>query len=333
MDIGVRIPCYRRWCRAAEVKEIAVQAEAQGFASLWVQDHLVAPVGPAEDIAVEEMSSWMTDAPASGQSQSVARRRSTVEYYAGDDWWLEPFVTWGFIAAVTSRVRLASDIIVVPYRNAVVQAKMLGTLDVLSDGRMMLGTGTGHVESESRALGVDYEARARMHDEYLRVIKAVLSNDEVEFHGEFHDFGPTRTLIRSVQRPHPPIYVGGNSKRAIRRAAELGDGWLPSSSARDGLRRGIEALHEQCELIGRADIPKLALSALSVRMVDPDAPLGHRPAQHPDELVTLLAGYEALGVDHLSLAFPMPSAAVYLRQMDLFAKHVLPAFLQSASSK
>ena len=198
------------------------------------------------------------------------------EYYAGDDWWLEPYVTWGYLAALTTRVQLASDIVVVPYRNPLVQAKMLGTLDVLSGGRMILGTGSGHVAAESQALGIDFAARGRMHDEYLRVIRLLLSQEEVTFDGEFFSFGPLRPLIETVQQP-PPIYVGGNGKRSIRRAAELGDGWLPSVTTPEALAKGLEALRAACDAIGRPRLPVVALSLPSLLRLDaPGATPGRR---------------------------------------------------------
>lgn len=322
LSVGVRVPCYRRWCTAVEVRAIAQQAEEQGFASLWVQDHLVAPLGTPEETAVQGLDPWM--AGDAGPAPAPAPK-TLFEYYAGDDWWLDPYVTWGFLAAATTRVKLASDIVVVPYRNPIVQAKMLGTLDVLSQGRMILGTGTGHVRAESEVLGVDFDARARLHDEYLRVIRALLSSEEASFAGEFFSFGPTRTLIRPVQQPCPPIWVGGHGRRAIRRAAELGDGWLPSMVEPDGLARGIEALHAECAAIGRATPPTLAVSLPSrFRFAGRDG-RGADKATSPDEAVALLRRYAALGVEHVALGFAMPNLAVYLDQIDTFAREVLPA--------
>ena len=322
ISVGVRVPCYRRWCRAVEVRAIAQQAEELGFASLWVQDHLVAPVGPATETQVRGVDDWMADAGAA----TPPTPRTVAEYYAGDDWWLDPYVTWGFLAAATTRVKLASDIVVVPYRNPVVQAKMLGTLDVLSNGRMVLGTGSGHVPSESKALGIDFAARGRMHDEYLRVMRTLLSSAEASFDGEFFSFGPVRTLVRPVQQPHPPFWVGGNGKRAIRRAVELGDGWLPSMVSPDELARGVEALHAACAEAGRVVPPTIALSLPSgPRMATPGAPEGRRPATTPDDAIALFRRYADLGVEHVALGFPMPSLAVYLDQIATFAREVLPA--------
>lgn len=334
LKIGVRVPCYRRWCGPAEAREIAVLAEDAGFDSLWVQDHLVAPLGSPDDIAVEGVDDWMDprerrDAPT-----------TLFQYYAGDDWWMDPYTMWAFLAGITKRVTLASDIMVVPYRNPVVQAKMLGTLDVLTGGRMLLGTGTGHVRAESDALGVDYDARGRAHDEYLRVIKAILSSEETSFEGELVRFGPLRTLIRSVQQPHLPIYIGGNGRRSIRRAAELGDGWLPSDVPPDGLARGIDALRVACDTIGRADLPQIALSLPSRFRFTSTGSTGSTgttsstrstgssssPATTPDEAIELLQAYQRIGVSHVSLGFKMPTAEVYLDQIRTFAEHVLPAF-------
>ena len=175
MTVGVRVPCYRRWCTAVEVRAIAQQAEDLGFGSLWVQDHLVAPLRTAEETAVQGVDDWMR-----GDMPPASTRAPTTlfQYCAGDDWWLDPYVTWGFLAAATTRVRLASDIIVVPYRNPIVQA-------------------------ESEALGVDFDARGRIHDEYLRIIRTLLASEEAAFEGEFFRFGPVRTLIRPVQQPCP----------------------------------------------------------------------------------------------------------------------------------
>src|SRR5207237_10758789 len=128
----------------------------------------------------------------------------------------------------------------------------------------MLGPGTGHGPAESKGLWLDFEARGRMHDEYLRIIRLLLSAEEASFTGEFFSFDRVRPLIRPVQQPHPPIYVGGNGKRAIRRAAELGDGWLPATPDPAGLIKGIDVLRDACAAVGRDELPAVALSLPSV---------------------------------------------------------------------
>ena len=320
LTVGVRVPCYRRWCGPIEARAIAQAAEELGFGSLWVQDHLVAPAGDAATTVVRGLDPWLAPEVEPTPPKTAA------EYYASDDWWLDPFAMWGFLAAATTTVKLASDIVVTPYRHPIVQAKLLGTLDVLSQGRMILGSGSGHVPGESRALGLDFDARGRLHDEQLRAVVALLTHDEVTFEGEFFRFGPVRTLVRPVQQPHPPIWVGGHGRRALRRAAELGDGWLPSMLEPDAMARGIDALRAACDGAGRADLPTLALSLPSrVRLPTAGRPEGANPPTPIDEVVTLLRRYESLGVEHVALGLPMPSVDVYLAQIETFAREVLPA--------
>ncbi len=325
MKIGLRIPCYRRWCRAAEVRRIAETAEALGYDSLWVQDHLVAPIGTAEETAVGGTSDFLK--AEGGIARPPAPPTSLFDYYAGDDWWLDPYPLWAFLAGITSRVTLASDILVLPYRNPIVQAKMIGTIDQLSNGRLLIGTGTGHVAAESKALGLDYAQRGRMHDEYLRAIRAILGSAEASFAGEFVSFGPLRTLIRPVQSPAPPFYTGGNGPRAIRRAIELGDGWLPNAADAEGLAKGIALLEKTAAEMGRTELPPVAVSLPNrIRLATPGARAGSRPLMRADEAIAALKAYEALGVEHVSLGLLMPNADLYIEQIEHFARDVLPAF-------
>jgi probable F420-dependent oxidoreductase len=319
VQIGIRIPCYRRWCDREAVLAIATEAEALGYGAVFVQDHIVASADPALDLRVEGVSTWMSDTAGPAVTPTVA------EYYAGDDWWLDPFMTWAFVAGVTERVLLGSDIVVVPYRNPLVQAKMLGTLDVLSNGRLLLGTGTGHVPSEFSTLGIDFAARGRMHDEYLRIIAAALESDEITFDGEFHSFGRTRTLIRSVQSPRPPIFVGGNGPRSIRRAVELGDGWIPSAVTAAELATGLALARELADESRRATPLRIAVSLPRAFKLSADgAPRGERSSQSAAQIIDQLRGYADLGVELAVVGLPMPTLEVYLEQLRIFASLVMP---------
>ena len=322
MKIGVRIPCYRRWCRADEVRRIAVAAERLGFDSLWVQDHLVAPLGAPEEIAVGGTSDFLNP----GEPNAERAPMSLFQYYAGDDWWLDPYAVWSFLAGVTERVTLASDILVIPYRHPIVQAKMIGTIDQLSKGRLLIGTGVGHVEAESKALGLDYARRGRMHDEYLRVIRTILANEEASFQGEFVAFGPLRTLLRPYGAP-VPFYTGGNGPRAIARAVALGDGWLPNAADPEGLARGLRLLEATAREMGRSELPRIAVSLPNaIRLASPSAVAGRKPLMTAQQAIDVLKAYEALGVDHVSLGLLMPNCELYLEQIEMFAAQVLPAF-------
>ena len=315
MKVGVWIPCYRRWVRRDETRRLAQAAEALGFASLWVQDHLVAPVGDADTTGVELQASWLEP------DDYGNARFSAVEYYGEENWWLDPYALWGFLAGCTEACELGSGVIVLPYRHPIAQAKMLGTLDVLSGGRMLFGVGVGHVESEFRALGVPYGERGLLTDEYLAVIRTLLAGQETEFHGRTIRFDRVRPLIGSVQAPHPPFFIGGASRRAIERAVDHGDGWLPAHVAPGPLGRGLDYLREYAASRSRP-VPEVAVS-LVWGLRDPRVPApprGRRALWSVDEVADRIAEYAALGVGRLAIDLPNPNLAVALRQMELLAE-------------
>lgn len=315
MKVGVWIPCYRRWIGGPEVREIAVAAEQLGFASLWVQDHLVAPTGDTSPIELQ--AQWL-DPDDYGNEQF-----SAVEYYGEENWWLDPYALWGFLAGITETVELASGIVVLPYRDPVAQAKMLGTLDVLSGGRMVFGIGAGHIRPEFEALGIAYGERGKLTDEYIDVMTTLLSGEEVEFKGRTVRLPPVLPLIEPIQRPRPPFLIGGGSKAAIRRAVNRGDGWLPAHLAPEGLRRGLQYMGQYAEEVHRQPVP-VSLSLIT-RLIDPQAPpapQGRRVARSADEFGELLAGYAELGVQRLAVDLPNPNMGVLLRQMELLAEVV-----------
>jgi probable F420-dependent oxidoreductase len=314
MKVGVWIPAYRQWVKRDAVLTLANDAEALGYGSLWVQDHLVAPTGDARQARVEPIGGWLKTEEYSSEVHSA------VDYFGQENWWLDPYMTWGFLAGCTHSLELASCIIVLPYRDPIVQAKMLGTLDVLSGGRTLFGIGSGHVEAEFDALGVPFSERGPRTDEYLRIIRALLAGEEVAYEGEFISFPTVRPLIRSEQRPAPPIYVGGNSKRSIRRAVEEGDGWLPVHLEPDELRLGMRRLAEQAETTGVAT-PATAL-ALNWAVRDPVAEFtGRSRRKHHtiDEAAALIEEYAEQGVEHLTVDLPNPSLDVLRRQYELLA--------------
>src|SRR5262245_55686539 len=131
------------------------------------------------------------------------------------------------VAGSTKRIRLQTGLLVLPYRNPFLTARAVATLDAFSGGRVALSVGAGYLKGEYKALGVDFEQRNELMDEYIAALKAAWTKDEFSFEGTGYQAPGNRILPRPAQRPPPPIYVGGNSRRAIRRAAELADGWNP----------------------------------------------------------------------------------------------------------
>jgi probable F420-dependent oxidoreductase len=157
---------------------------------------------------------------------------------------LDPFVALAFAAAVTTRIRLLTYIYVLPYRNPFITAKGVATLDALSGGRLVFGVAAGYLEPEFRALGVPFEERNELADEALRAMKRAWTEDGVHFEGRHFVARGHTQLPRPTQRPHPPIWVGGNSRQAIRRAVELGDGWMPIFNPRQYAKRRRTAVVE-----------------------------------------------------------------------------------------
>src|ERR1700731_5146487 len=189
MKIGLHLPQFG--AHPDEIADIARRAEQAGYESIWVSDHLVVP--------------------------ESGGRLPPIEI-------LEPIATLAYVAAVTPRIKLATSVIVVPYRNAIQLAKELATLDRLSSGRVVAGVASGWLEAGFRALGVSFENRGAYTDEAIALMRATWSSAVPEFHGKFFNlsgmrFGP-RPAAGTI-----PIWVGGISKRAVRRAVELGDGW------------------------------------------------------------------------------------------------------------
>jgi probable F420-dependent oxidoreductase len=196
---------------------------------------------------------------------------------AGGHFAQDPFVMLSLIAAHTSRIRLQTGILVLPYRNPFITARAVSTLDVFSGGRVTLSVGAGYLKGEYKALGADFDNRNDVMDEYIRAMKEAWTKDEFTFKGSTYEALGNRILPRPIQNPHPPIYIGGNSKRAIRRAVELADGWNPfftpaaiSSTSRTtamtdemDLAQGIAYMREHCEKIGRATPPEIVLASIT----------------------------------------------------------------------
>jgi probable F420-dependent oxidoreductase len=176
------------------VMQMAVAAEQAGFDAVFVTEHPI----PGDE--------WL----ASGGHHA-----------------LDPFVALSFAAAATTSLRLQTNLAVVPYRNPFLLAKAVASLDVLSGGRMIFGCGAGYLETEFDALGVAFDNRNDRFDESLATMKQVWSGESVAIKGAGFVATGNTALPRPAQQPHPPIWVGGNSTKAIRRAVELGDGWMP----------------------------------------------------------------------------------------------------------
>jgi probable F420-dependent oxidoreductase len=218
MRFGLSLPHFRQVASPEVIRQVAQRAEHLGYDGIWVSDHIIIP-----DSAVDRFGSM---------------------FY-------EPLTVLGFAAACTTRVRLGTTVLILPYRNPVVTAKVLATLDVLSGGRVTAGMAVGWTEDEFKALGVPFRERGALSDEYIAVFKSLWTQDNPTFHGHFVQFEHIAFEPKPVQRPHIPIWIGGNSKRAIRRAVALGDGWHPTRPLVGDVKLGLAYARELCAQRGR----------------------------------------------------------------------------------
>ncbi|HUF93312.1 MAG TPA: LLM class F420-dependent oxidoreductase [Candidatus Limnocylindria bacterium] len=296
MKLGVWIPNCRHLATPQIIRSTAVRAEQLGYESVWVSDHVVVP------------------------HANVVNFGETV---------FDPLVTLAVLAGATSRVRLGTTVLIVPYRNPVVTAKMVSSLDALSGGRVVLGVGAGWVAAESAALGVPFAERGAMTDEYLDVMRELWTSDAPSFTGTYAQLGGLVFEPKPVQQPHPPIWVGGHSRAALRRAVRVGEAWHPINRPAGDLRAGRAELARLSALSGRPSPPAITLRN-DVRILAPGAeppPSAHAGrvlAGEPDALVDQLNELADCGVEHLVLEFLATDGPDLDEQMVDFAERVRP---------
>jgi probable F420-dependent oxidoreductase len=289
---------WERSMRPADYQLIARTADELGFHSLAIPEHIVIP---------NDMVGVM------GPS------------------WSHAMTAMSFVAGATSRIIVDSSVIVLPYHDPVVFAKAVATLDVLSGGRVRVSIGVGHAEREFEILRVPFHERGRLADEYLDAILELWTSDAPEFHGSYVDFADVAFAPKPVQQPHPPIWVGGNSRAAMRRAARH-DGWYPWLITADELPECLDYVRAQPGFSGRSrpfDVV-LPLTTLAVdehhRPLDGDLGRAHVPAGTQATL-DAVAHLVEVGVTCTSVpTLPTRSLDEHLDHLRWVAEEIIPAF-------
>ncbi|MBX3027331.1 TIGR03619 family F420-dependent LLM class oxidoreductase [bacterium] len=280
----------------AEMRRVAHAADAAGLFYLAVSDHVAVP-------------------------RSHAAAMSTT--------WYDAVATLGFLAAATTRVRLLSYVWVAPYRHPLITAKAFATLDALSGGRIILGVGAGHVEAEFAALGVDFTRRGALLDEAIDLIVAAWSDEYPTFAGTTWRVRDLGQRPRPLQRPRPPIWVGGSTPPALRRVAERGDGWLPQGVPEMGMPAAIELIRNH-RRARRGEAP-LDLGMNAPWLYIGRAPFALGPNDRtgsPAELAEIFRGIKALGVQHCGIRFRSRSCDELCDQIAAFGADILPLINQ-----
>ncbi|MFF8731669.1 LLM class F420-dependent oxidoreductase [Streptomyces sp. NPDC015171] len=231
MRVGLHALGIGHGARPEVIRAVATAAESHGFARLWCGEHVV-----------------LVDAPASRYPYSEDGRIAV----PADADWLDPLLTLSFAAAATSRIELATGVLLLPEHNPVVVAKQAATLDVLSAGRFALGVGVGWSAEEFTALGVPFAGRGRRTEEYLAAMRTLWTDDPASFAGEFTRFDGIRVNPKPLHGGRLPVVFGGNSDAALRRAVTLADGWYGFNVPAADVPARIAVLADECARHGRA---------------------------------------------------------------------------------
>ncbi len=280
MKLGFSLPVAGAWATPANQVRVAQEAERLGYHSLWVLQRLLYPVAPQNDYPPMPGRAW----PDS--FESVA----------------DPLVSLAFVAGVTSTIRLGTSVLVMPYYTPVMLAKQLATLDRVSGGRLDVGLGVGWSKDEYDAVGVPYAQRGRRADEFLRCLKAVWTEDPVEFHGEFYQVPRASVRPRPVQVPHPPITIGGYGVAAVRRAVTYGDGFSGGNVPFDRVAPLVRELRVAAERAGRDPARLQVVCRGTFRPFDTPQGPDRRPlCGSLDEIRDDIRRYAELGLTELFL--------------------------------
>jgi probable F420-dependent oxidoreductase len=288
---------------------IAIEGEAMGYNYLTLSDHIVIPT----DIHARYPYS------GTGEFPEISR---------GD--WYEQLTAAAFLAAKTSRIRLVTSVMVVPHRPAVLAAKVLATIDLLSNGRLIVGCGVGWMKEEFEALAAPpFAERGAVTDEFLAAFRELWTKQAPRFEGRYVRFAGIVMAPKPVQQPHPPLWIGGESEAALRRVARIGDGWYPIGTnprypldTLSRLRTRIEQVRRRIGDAGRdpSDVGIAYRVARHGGAVQPETDEGERRlfSGAPTDIANDLRAFRELGVTAVDLSFVDRSVDSTIANMKRF---------------
>ena len=244
MKLGFGIPVSGSWATPSNITEIAHAAERLGYASLWSFQRTLYPADDSIPVPYRSVH--------------------------------DPIAISAYLAGVTELIRIGIAIVNLPFYSPLLLAKMLTSIDVLSDGRLDAGLGLGWNPDEFAAAGVPIERRGARAEDFLAALRTIWTEDPVEYHGEFYDVPPGRVDPRPVQQPHPPVLLGGGAEAALRRVGRLADGWISSSRfpAAD-VPNAVRTIHTAATEAGRdpSTLRVIIRGSVRVRAEDEEQPL------------------------------------------------------------
>ncbi|MBI3457587.1 MAG: TIGR03619 family F420-dependent LLM class oxidoreductase [Candidatus Rokubacteria bacterium] len=298
MKLGICVPHYGRPIEIDRIRTVVQRAEGRGLDSVWVTDHVVVP----RDVAV------------------IYR-----------DHMLDPLAVLPWLCGITERITLGTSVVILPYRSPIPVAKLLASVDVLSGGRLIVGAAIGWLEGEFAALGVRFRERASRADEALELFRALWTEELPDLDTRRYRLHGVRVSPLPLQKPRPPLWIGGNSEGAFRRVARLGDGWHATSTPPDGFRQGAEAVRGFWKEAGREGEPvwSLRVPILLDGVHRPAVDMGLLRGRYAltgsvAQVIEALRRFQALGVSHVALEVSYTTFPGILETIDVLADEVKP---------
>jgi probable F420-dependent oxidoreductase len=330
LKFGIRLPNSGPLASRANILEVASEAENLGFHSVWVHDHIL----------------WGTEQHRTHLSAGSAEALNESQKPN----FFESVTTLAYLAAKTQSVKLGIAVLVLPLRNPLVLGKQLANLDVLSEGRLIVGVAPGAPKitlQEFEAVGVDYHSRGKITDEYVAALKKVWTENLPSYEGSYVNFRGAQMFPKPYQK-NLKILIGGGergiSPRALKRVVELGDGWIPAYLTPEEIREGVSKIREEFRAKNRPGMPTVvhemftainesesaaeasAVKSLSTNFVSVEEGMKRSLVGSPKEIVKKLELYSAAFVDITELKFVYSDIAGLLKMMQLFSREVLPSF-------
>ena len=306
MEIGISIP---RIPDVPGLKRFVEMAETLGFESVLAGDHIVLPTAGTNQYP------YTADGSFSRPSSEP---------------FLETMTLLGYLAAFTDRIKLGSTVIILPYRNPVVQAKMFASLDVLTGGRIICGVGVGWLEKEFEILGLDYHQRGAMTDEFLGIMQALWSQSNPEFHGKYYDIDGIQFEPKPIQQPAIPVWVGGHTKAALRRTAKYGSCWHTTRQTPEFVAENLPYLRDRIKKEGR-ELSEVTVSLKrSLHFTDMGmneggyVRSGGSLVASTREVLEDLHACQEIGIDQLTYDFRVETVPDCIKVMEHIAEHILP---------
>ena len=304
MQYGAMIPNLGAAVDPVEISALTQTVEEAGYDTLMVSDHVILPT------SLESRYPYNS---------------SGIPTFNADHDILEPFTLLSFLAGITQRVRLGISVQVLPYRHPVLNTKMITTLDVLSQGRIIVGVGVGWLREEFEVLDGDFPNRGTVSDEHIQLFKLLCTEEEPVFHGQHYHLEGFKMKPKPVQKPHPPLWVGGTTGPGKRRAAAMGQGWHAVAVSPEGIKRHRADLMGYLAEQGRDASDFTVSLRTSLEFTKDPLPEGRTPLTgSTQQIIDDVKRYQEVGLDHMSVGPRTTDFQEAVEYIERFASEVIP---------